>query len=325
MPPWHAGHEYGPFANDRRLSAEERKTLLDWIDQGCAKGEGEAPAGREFVEGWTIGKPDVVFHMKDEVSVPAKAGPRGIPYIYSIVDTNFDEDKWIQAAQTRPGARDVVHHIIVYVLKPGERRMGGEDGIGNGFLVSYAPGDKPFYSPTGAAKKIPKGSRLVFQMHYTPNGKATKDRSYVGLIFAKEPPTHEMKTKAIANGRFSIPPGDDNHRVDSVATFRQDAIVYTLSPHMHLRGKDFEFRAVYPDGKKQTLLAVPRFDFNWQTTYHFEKPIKLPAGSRIECTAHFDNSEKNLNNPDPKARVRWGDQTWEEMMIGFVDYVYVGK
>jgi peroxiredoxin len=324
MPPWHADPKIGRFANDRRLTPDERETLLSWIEQGCAKGEGEATAKREFAEGWTIGKPDVVFTMTKPCDVPAQATRWGIPYRYFIVDTEFTEDRWIQAAQTKPGARDVVHHIIVYVIKPGERRTRSEDGIGNGFLVSYAPGDMPLVCPPGSAKKIPKGAQLLFQMHYTPNGKAQTDRSSVGLIFAKEPPKQEVNTKAIATNRFAIPPGDGNHRVESAATLREDAVLLSLSPHMHLRGKDFEYRAILPDGKTQTLLSVPKYDFNWQTTYHLEKPLSLPAGTRIECTAHFDNSDKNANNPDPKKTVRWGDQTWEEMMIGFVDYVYVG-
>jgi peroxiredoxin len=325
MPPWHAGPGYGPFSNDRHLSDAEKKTLLTWIEQGCPKGDGEPPAGKEFFEGWSISKPDAIFTMPDEFKVPATAPPWSVPYKYFVVDTNFEEDRWVTAAQARPGAREVVHHIIVYVMPPGERRMRGEDGIGNGFLVSYAPGDKPFFAGTDSAKKIPKGSRLIFQMHYTPNGRAQVDRSSVGMVFAKEPPKHEVKVRAIAQNKFAIPPGDGNYRVDSTSRFSKETLVLTISPHMHLRGKDFEFRAVLPDGTKKTLLAIPHYDFAWQTTYHFAEPVKLPAGSRIECTAHFDNSESNPNNPDPKATVRWGDQTWQEMMIGFVDYVYLDE
>jgi peroxiredoxin/mono/diheme cytochrome c family protein len=320
MPPWHAGPGFGPFANDRRLTPDERKTLLSWIEQGCARGEGQPPRGREFVEGWSIGKPDVVFEMSRPCEVPAKA-PRGVPYLYFSVDTNFEEDRWVQAAQVRPGAREVVHHVIVYILKPGERRTAGEDGIGNGFLVSFAPGDKPFECPEGSAKRIPKGSRLVFQMHYTPNGRAQTDRTSVGLIFAKEPPKQEVKVRAIAARRLSIPAGADDYLVHSQTTFRQDVLLLTMSPHMHLRGKSFQFQAVYPDGSVKELLGVPKYDFNWQTTYHLKDPIRLPAGTRIECTAHFDNSASNANNPDPNKTVKWGEQTWDEMMIGFVDYV----
>jgi hypothetical protein len=177
----------------------------------------------------------------------------------------------------------------------------------------------------GTAKKIPKGSMLVFQMHYTPNGVEQDDRSSVGLVFAKEPPKREARTRAIDQRRFLIPPGDANHEVKSTTTFTKDAELLSLMPHMHLRGKDFEYQVVYPDGKRETLLRVPHYDFNWQSNYRLTKPLALPAGTRIECTAHFDNSKDNPNNPDPQAAVRWGDQTWEEMMIGFVDYVYTGE
>lgn len=322
MPPWHAGPEFGPFANDRRLTPQERETILAWIEQGCPKGEGTPPQ-REFVDGWSIGKPDVVFEMPQESEIPAETPPRGVPYRYFVVETNFTEDKWVQAAQARPGARDVVHHILVFILPPGQRRI-GDGGVGNGFLVAYAPGDMPFVAPPGMAKKIPKGSKLVFQMHYTPNGKATKDRSIVGLIFAKETPRYEVKVKGIATRNFAIPPGADNHRVVSTSIFRRESLLLSFSPHMHLRGKDFSYEAIFPDGTRKTLLAVPRYDFNWQTTYQLAEPIKLPAGTRIQCVAHFDNSGNNPNNPDPTKTVRWGDQTWEEMMIGFVDYVDLG-
>jgi hypothetical protein len=232
----------------------------------------------------------------------------------------------VQAAEAKPGNRAVVHHIIVFVINPDEpRQRGHEDSIGNGFLVGYAPGDMPAVFPPGTAKKIPKGWILGFQMHYTPNGVEQDDRSSVGLVFAKEPPQREARTRAIDQRRFLLPPGDGNHEVKSATTFTKDAELLSFMPHMHLRGKDFVYQVVYPDGKKETLLRVPRYDFNWQSNYRLEKPLRLPAGTRIECTAHFDNSKDNPNNPDPKVAVRWGDQTWEEMMIGFVDYVYTGE
>jgi peroxiredoxin len=325
MPPWHADPKHGKFANDRSLPQEERELMLAWIDQGCPKGNEKNLPPREFPEGWRVGKPDAVFTMPVEAKVPAQAGRDGIPYQYYAVKTEFEEDRWIQAAEARPGNRSVVHHIIVYILKPGERRTRTPDGIGEGFLVGHAPGDLPAVFAPGTAKRLPKGASLVFQMHYTPNGRAQTDRSSVGLIFARQPPKYEVRTRSIAQRRFVIPPGDDNCKVESRSTFTEDAILYTLLPHMHLRGKSFEYRAVYPDGKEEILLLVPRYDFNWQSNYRLAKPMALPAGTRIECTAYYDNSEKNPNNPDPTKAVRWGDQTWEEMMIGFVDYVYTGK
>ncbi len=323
MPPWHADPKHGKFANDRSLSEKDRTTLLSWIDQKCPKGDPkDMPKPKTFAEGWRIGKPDAVLGMKVPITVPAKAD-NGIRYQYVPIPTNFDEDKWVQAAEAKPGNRGVVHHIIVYIIPPGTSMKdlrGGPDGIGRGWLVAYAPGDMPAVYADGVAKKLPKGSMLLFQMHYTPNGVEATDMSSVGLIFAKEPPKSEAKTRGIAN-RMVIPPGDDNYEVKSATTFPQDTEIISLMPHMHLRGKDFSYRVVYPDGKAETLLVVPHYDFNWQSVYRFEKPLKLPAGSRIECTAHFDNSTKNPNNPDPKKTVRWGEQTWDEMMIGFVDYV----
>jgi peroxiredoxin len=334
MPPWHADPKHGKFENDRSLSREERETILGWIKQGCPRGDDrDLPAEKKWPSGWMIGKPDVVFEMPREYTVPADGGPRGVRYQYFRVDTKFAEDRWIQAAEARPGAREVVHHIIVYVFDPtkvkgrigerGEGRTGlRQDGIGNGFLAAYAPGDMPLNLPTGYAKKLPKGAILVFQMHYTPDGVERKDRSSVGLIFAKEPPRHEVRTRGIAQQLLIIPPGEANHEVKSRSTFDRDVTLMSLLPHMHLRGKDFNYEAVYPDGKREMLLSVPQYDFNWQSNYRLKKPIALPRGTRIECVAHFDNSENNPNNPDPKKRVFWGDQTWEEMMIGFVDYSF---
>jgi peroxiredoxin len=326
MPPWHADPHFGKFSNDRSLSKEDRDTLLGWIEQGCPKGDlKDAPPPKEYAKGWVIGKPDAVFTMEEEFTVPARADG-GIKYQIFAVPTKFDQDVWVQAAEAKPGNRAVVHHIIAFVMKKGEKReRGHEDGIGNGFLVGYAPGDMPAVYPPGTAKKIPKDALLVFQMHYTPNGVEQNDRSSVGLIFAKEPPQREAHTRAIAQRDFVLPPGDNNHEVKSVTTFKKDAELLSFMPHMHLRGKDFKYEAVFPDGKAETLLRVPRYDFGWQSNYRLETPLRLPAGTRIECTAHFDNSKDNPNNPDPKQAVTWGEQTWEEMMIGFVDYVYTGE
>jgi len=231
----------------------------------------------------------------------------------------------VQAAEARPGNRAVVHHIIVYVVPPGQGRgrgrgQRGPDGIGEGLLVAHAPGDLPAILPAGTAKRIPKGSLLIFQMHYTPNGREQDDRSSLGLIFAKGPPQFEAKSRSIAQRRLDIPPRAANHEVRSAGTLERDVELISLMPHMHLRGKDFTYRVVLPDGKADTLLAVPHYDFGWQSNYRLAKPLQLPKGTRIECTAHFDNSAGNPNNPDPNRLVRWGDQTWEEMMIGFVDY-----
>jgi peroxiredoxin len=321
MPPWLADPKHGNFRNNRSLSKEQRETLLSWIDQGCPKGDDkDLPQPKKFADGWFIGLPDAVFTMPKEFVVPAKADKNGLQYQYFEVSTHFKDDVWIQAAEAKPGNRAVVHHIIVYIATKGKRAGEGEDGIGNGYLVAYAPGDLGVIYPPGAAKKIPKGAKLVFQVHYTPNGTESADLSSVALIFAKEPPQNEVRTRGIAQESLLIPAGKDNHRVTSTTVFDKDVTLWTLFPHMHLRGKSFEYRVVYPDGKSEILLSIPNYDFNWQGTYVLEKPLFLKKGSRIDCTAFYDNSKNNPNNPDPTKAVRWGDQTWEEMMIGFIDY-----
>ncbi|MSQ93421.1 MAG: redoxin domain-containing protein [Gemmataceae bacterium] len=326
MPPWHADPKHSKFKNNRRLLDDERKKLTTWIDAGCPEGNvADLPPAKKFSDGWTIGKPDAIFTFKDAIHVPAKATRNSIPYKYVLVKTNFDEDKWIQAVEARPGNYAVVHHIIVYMAKGTQREKSPGDGIGSGLLVAYAPGDLGSVFATGAAKKLPKGATLAFQMHYTPVGTEQTDKSSLGLVFAKESPADEIKTRAIAQQSFLIPANAGNHKVTSKTTFDKDVILYSMFPHMHLRGKDFQFDVVYPNNKRETLLSVPRYDFGWQSNYLLEKPLRLPAGTRIECTAHFDNSTKNPNNPNPNTFVFWGEQTWNEMMIGFVDYAHVKK
>lgn len=317
MPPWLADPKHGHFANDRRLSKDDKETLLAWVDQGCPKGdEKDLPKPKDWYEGWWIGKPDAIISMQEDYTVPATANKNGIPYKYFTAPTNFTEDKWIQAAEARPGNRAVVHHIIVTVA-------GGAQGPGRiNYLVGVAPGEEPLVLPPGMAKKIPKGAKLTFQMHYTANGTEQKDRSSIGLIFCKEPPTHAVQTASILQMGFKLPPGDGNTKVVSSAKYDKDVIILNFMPHMHLRGKDFEYRVEYPDGKSEIVLSVPRYDFNWQLRYVLAKPLRIPAGSKIVCTAHFDNSSNNLSNPDPTATVRWGPQTWDEMMIGWMQYYH---
>jgi hypothetical protein len=311
MPPWHADPHYGSFANDRRLSENDINTIATWVDQGAKEGIAkDLPAAPQFLEGWNIGKPDVVFYLPQEYAVPASGV---VEYKYFKVATNFKEDKWIQAAEIRPGVRGVVHHIIVFSQKANEPQR---------LIVGYAPGEQPAVISRGLARKIPAGSDLIFQVHYTPNGTEAKDKSYVGFVFAKEPPNAEVVTRPVLNAKFVIPPGDPSYKVESTYTFTQDAHIYSLMPHMHVRGKDFVFKATFPDGTSQILLSVPRYDFAWQTYYVLKEPLAAPKGTRLDCLAHFDNSEKNKYNPDPKKEVRWGDQTWEEMMIGWMSFTY---
>ena len=319
MPPWHANEKHGKFSNDIRLSKEEKSLISRWVEAGAPEGDPkDLPAPRTFTEGWQIGKPDQVFHIRETpYSVPAKGE---VKYQYFMVDTGFTEDKWIKAAECRPGNRAVVHHIIVSMVSATgiQERMAGEPK--SEWLTAYAPGSYPLLLAPGQAKRIPRGSKLVFQMHYTPNGTAQTDRSSVGFIYASpEEVKQEVVTQKAATRNFEIPPGDGNYRVAASHRVGRNESMLALFPHMHLRGKAFRYTAVYPDGREEVLLDIPHYDFNWQGAYVLAEPKKLTPGTEIRCLAVFDNSENNLANPDPTKSVRWGDQTWEEMMIGYFD------
>ena len=341
MPPWFADAAHGKFANDRSLSQNEIDTLIAWADAGAPEGNPkDLPKPVEFVEGWNIGRPDAVFEMPNDFAVSERGT---IEYQYVVIPTNFTEDRWVKMAEVRPGTRSVVHHVIAFVRPPGSswlkdaqpgvpfvpqrgrraegRNTEGGDGLADvELLVGYAPGLPEVRLESGQAKLIRAGSDLVFQLHYTTNGKASADRTKIGVVFAKEPPRQRIyTTSAATNSRFVIPPGAANHQVEAQATFQLPATLVWMMPHMHLRGKDFEYRAVYPTGEKEVLLRVPKYDFNWQLGYRLSDPLPIPAGTRIECTAHFDNSPNNAANPDASKEVKWGDQSWEEMMIGWMD------
>jgi hypothetical protein len=234
--------------------------------------------------------------------------------------TGFTEDKWIQAMEIRPGNRAVVHHVIAYAQDPNVKTGGGEFQRGRVHLGGITPNKTGISYGPGYARLIKKGSNIVFQMHYTTNGAVTRDRTRIGLVFAKEPATKVLQTGNAANARFAIPPGDPNYEVRSSTTFKDDVLITSFMPHMHVRGKSFTYTAVYPDGRSEILLNVPEYDFNWQLTYIPKEPILLPKGTKLDCVAHFDNSPRNKFNPDPTQTVRWGDQTWEEMMIGWYTY-----
>lgn len=317
MPPWHADPQIGHFENDRSLSASERATIMAWVDQGAPAGDPKgAPAPISFADGWKIGKPDLVFEMPESYAVAAQGV---LPYQYFRVPTGFTEDTWIQAAEARPGDRSVVHHCVVGVDDhKGRKNIGvGEDS----YLALFVPGESPSIYPPGTAKLIPAGADLIFQMHYTPIGRAKTDRSSVGLVLAKGPVQHKVVTYGIANSKFAIPPGDPNYPVEASLAIPHDAQLLSLCPHMHLRGKSFRYSAVFPDGKEEVLLSVPAYDFAWQSTYRLATPIPMPKGTRINCLAHYDNSADNPANPDATKTIRWGQQTFEEMLIGYVDYV----
>jgi peroxiredoxin len=332
MPPWHADPKHGVFANDRRLSDADRAAVLAWVDSGCPEGDpADLPHAKKYVEGWNIGEPDEIVAMNDEFKVPAQSPKGGIPYQYVPAGKPFTEDRWVRAAEVRPSNRGVVHHVIVHVLRPGQKLSMLTNGEGIGALdantkdlpdqlVAFVPGDQSFLLPPGQAKRIAKGSQLVFEVHYTPNGKAGPDRSRIGLMYADRPPVHEVKGDSTINWAFSIPPHADAHRVEAERKFDRDVMLRSFNPHMHLRGKSFEYRLVLPNGKEEMLLSVPKYDFNWQHTYTLAEPMRVPKGAKLVTVARYDNSAANPFNPDPARKVGWGDQTWDEMMLGSFEY-----
>jgi hypothetical protein len=325
MPPWLADPAYGHFSNDRRLSQREIDIIVAWVDAGSpAGGDRDLLPTPRFEQGWSIGQPDVVLSLPDDVAVPAQGV---IPYRYITVPTSFTEDKWVQAAEIRPGNRAVVHHVIVFssdsAAGSGRKEPAGD--FTSAKLVGFAPGEQPKVYPPGTAKLLKAGSKLIFQLHYTPNGKPAVDRTSIGLIFARAPIMHKALTGTATNFHFAIPPGDSDYEVRSSWTAPEDLHIVDLMPHMHVRGKDFTYTVVYPDGHSEIVLRVPKYNFSWQLVYREQEPLFLPKGARVDCLAHFDNSVNNLANPDPAKEVHWGPQTWDEMMIGWFDYTLDGR
>jgi hypothetical protein len=319
MPPWHADPRYGQFANCRRLTDTEVETLAAWVDAGMPRGDDrDLPPPVKWAAGWRLGTPDLVISMPEEFQVPA----RGVlPYQRYVVDPGFKEDRWVRAAEGRPGNPGAVHHIVAYILRPGQRGLGSADG-GWSILVGWAPGDLGMSLPPDTALRVPKGSKLLFEMHYTPNGTPVKDRSSVGITFAKAAPKYELLMNGFFNEGISLPPHDPHYKAENTLRLPADARLVSLTPHMHWRGKDYRYEVIYPDGRKETILSVPRWDFNWQSAYVFKEPFKLPKGARLHAVAHWDNSANNPYNPDPSKRVHWGLQTWDEMMVGWATYVW---
>jgi hypothetical protein len=350
MPPWHADAAAGTFENERRLTAADKETIRKWVAAGAPQGDPTAlPAAPTFGDGWRIGKPDAVFEMQEDYAVPARGK---IEYEYFYIPTSFSEAKWLQAIEVRPGNRSVVHHVLVYYLAPSEgpaqppgirvnaetsrtlpqqgergialhpqRRIQGQPAR---LLATYAPGTDPQVFRAGTSVRLAPGGTIQLQMHYTTSGTAGTDRTKVAMVFAKEPPEHEIRPTQFINGQFTIPAGASDHQVDAQVDFTQDAIVWGIFPHTHVRGKRWSYSLELPDGTKRTILSVPKYDFNWQTYYMFKEPLKVPRGARIVSSAWYDNSAANRSNPDPKIDVRWGDQTWEEMQYTGLLYS-VGK
>ncbi|MCU1382402.1 MAG: hypothetical protein JWL71_1099 [Acidobacteria bacterium] len=318
MPPWGADTPHGMFKNDPRLTPAEIDTIARWVDAGAPKGDDkDLPAAPTFADGWSIGTPDAIFTMDEEFTIPADGT---IPYKYFRAPTGLTEDKWIQAIEIHPSARAQVHHVLAFTQPAGSvPKPGGELGPDN--IGGVTPNKPGLVFEPGVARLLKGNSDIVMQIHYTANGTEGKDRTTVGVIYAKQPPTKIAAGGMAINPRFVIKAGDGNSEVRATTPLNRDTLITAFTPHMHVRGKDMTYIAHYADGTDETLLAVPRYDFNWQITYELAKPKLLPKGTRLEVIAHFDNSTANRFNPDPSKDVRWGDQTWEEMMIGFFSTV----
>jgi hypothetical protein len=323
MPPWFADPCCGKFANDRSLTAAERETLSRWADTGAARGrEADAPARKTWPEGWNIGTsngtshhgPDAVIEMPRAFPVPAKGA---VEYQYFVVPTGFKEDRWVQSVEVRPSSRKAVHHAVVYLREPGDTWTRGPTKAD--ILAVYAPGSAPEVYPAGMAKLVKAGSDVVFEIHYTPSGTAVEDRTKVGMIFAAAAPAKRVLTLQMDNEKFVIPAGERESRVSVWGTLPNDALLLGFFPHMHLRGTSFEYTRLLDNGLPETLLKVKPYDFYWQLYYRLAAPMALKKGTRLNWIATYDNSAANPRNPDPAAEVRYGPQSWEEMMVGFFD------
>lgn len=337
MPPWFSDPCCGHFSNDPSLSPEQIKTFADWAAANAPAGDWkQAPTPPVWTRGWSIDRPDQVLRMPQPKKLPASGD---VPYQYVIIPTAFREDRWIRMSEIRPGNRMVVHHAVAYIRPPGSKWLRGAP-VNTAFsaddltdaasrrdamwttsdvLLVYAPGSTPDSWPADYAKLIPAGSDIVLQMHYTTHGMPMQDQTSVGLVFAKQPPARRVLTLQLTNDRFLIPPGDPDHRVEVHGSIPNNALLLSFFPHMHLRGKTFEYNLRAPGEKPQTLLRIPHYDFYWQLSYRLKTPVPLKAGSVLQAVATFDNSSGNPHNPDPDAAVRWGEQTWAEMMVGFFD------
>lgn len=314
MPPWFASAKYGKFLDDAHMSDEEKALINTWVDHGCPQGDpSQLPPPRDFIEGWGIQEPDAVFNMSDEpFQVPAEGV---INYKYYTVDPGWTEDKWVTASEARPGNRSVVHHILVFIKKPGRKYFPALPGE---LISAYAPGMKPTVASENMAFRVPAGSKIIFQMHYTANGTPHEDISYVGFRFVDEEDVElEVESGMAMNPAIFIPPRAANYKIVAADQFYRDTYLLGVNPHMHQRGKSFRYEAIYPDGSREIIMDCPDYDFNWQLGYKFVEPKFMPRGTKLLCTAHYDNSADNLNNPDPNRWVMFGEQTWHEMMIGF--------
>ncbi len=337
MPPWFADRCCGHFSNDPSLTQDQISTIASWVGAHAPEGNpADAPPPMHWTKGWNIDQPDAVLSMPIPKQIPA-AGD--VPYQYIIIPTHFKENRWVRMSEIRPSNRMVVHHAVAYIRGPDSSWLRGAP-VGAPFsaddlptqaerrdamwttsdiLLVYAPGSLPDAWQPGFAKLLPAGSDIVLQMHYTTHGHPMQDRTSIGLVFSKEPPRKRVLTLQLTNDHFLIPPGVPDYRAEVRGTLPNDALLLSFFPHMHLRGKSFEYNILEPGGRVRTLLRIPHYDFYWQLSYRLADPIPLKAGTTLQAVATFDNSKNNPHNPDPDSAVTWGEQTWAEMMVGFFD------
>ena len=317
MPPWFADPHTGPFANDPSLSDDQVSTMRDWADAGAPQGaDVESPPPPPL----PALKPNIELRMPRPFRIAAKAM---VDYQYIVLPHVFPADQWVRAAEIRPSDRTVVHHAVLYVREKDsawlrDRSTSSRD-ITSDILAIYTPGSPMMQCPEGMARKIPAGADLVLQVHYTSRNKPVTDQTTVRLEYAKQPPSSRVLTLQMSQYDLRIPPGSKNYRASIAGTLPRDALLLSLFPHMHLRGSGFEYQVLRPAGRVDTLLRVSHYNFNWQLTYTLKTPLALKAGTQLLFTGYFDNSAANPHNPDPTEQVEWGDQSWEEMLVGFFD------
>jgi peroxiredoxin len=313
MPPWHADPQYGHFQDDASLTLDQKKTLLRWIEQGAERGDGEDPLAAAVSTNvdWSLGKPDAIVKLPEVQEIPANGI---LDYRHIKVEAPFDHDVWIKGIVVKPDNHRVVHHIIVRARDKGQT----QDNPNDAFLIGWAPGSPEMFYPEGTGKLIKKGSVLDFEMHYTTSGREEKDQSEIGIYLLPEKPRMVLKTHAAYNFDFEIDPHESSENTFATYVFKKDSLLFDLSPHMHLRGSWMKMEALYPNGHREVLLSVPHYDFNWQRNYRLKEPKRMPAGTWILCSGGFDNSARNPNNPNPDIKVQWGDQSFDEMFIGFM-------
>lgn len=318
MPPWFADPCCGTFSNDRSLTREEIEILSRWAETGAKEGTPTGAPPRHWNEGWNLKRIDAKIAMPKPFTVPAK---QELEYQYFVIPADFGPkfpgDRWVTGVEVHPRDRSVVHHAVVYIREPGDTWTRGPTMAD--ILTVYAPGAGADLFPEGMAKLIPAGSDLVLEVHYTPNGTEVEDQIEVGLTFARERPAKRVITLQMDSTTFSIPPGARNYRVTVQGTLPNDALLIGFFPHMHFRGKAFDYTMLDENGQPVTLLHVEPYDFFWQLTYRLAKPLALKQGTRLVWTATYDNSADNPHNPDPAVEVHYGYQSWDEMMVGFFD------